>query len=158
MNRRTMQTAVLVVALAVAGALSGGLTAPDRQLTPARSQVHLTAATPASITGPILAAARPGDPSHNYPFYATPFDLKRNGYVEQEFFISGTATRFPASPTVDQQRVAATPIGSMAYTTRIVVRRPISPGRSAHVAVVDWQNVTAGHDIDTEWGTSGDFF
>jgi hypothetical protein len=24
--------------------------------------------------------------------------------------------------------------------------------------VVDWQNVTAGHDIDTEWGASGDFF
>ena len=24
--------------------------------------------------------------------------------------------------------------------------------------VVDWQNVTAGHDIDIEWGASGDFF
>ena len=23
---------------------------------------------------------------------------------------------------------------------------------------MDWQNVTAGHDIDTEWGTSGDYF
>lgn len=24
--------------------------------------------------------------------------------------------------------------------------------------MVDWQNVTAGHDIDTEWGTSADYF
>ena len=24
--------------------------------------------------------------------------------------------------------------------------------------MVDWQNVTAGHDIDTEWGASGEFF
>ena len=53
---------------------------------------------------------------------------------------------------------AATPIGSMPYTTRIVVRRPINPARSAGVAVIDWQNVTAGHDIDTEWGTSADYF
>jgi alpha/beta hydrolase family protein len=115
-------------------------------------------AGPATITGPIASTAQPGDPSHNYVFYSTPFDLKRVGYEEQEFFISGTATRFNSNPTVDQQRVAATAIGTMPYTTRIVVRRPIHPSQSAHTAVVDWQNVTAGHDIDTEWGTSGDFF
>ena len=115
-------------------------------------------AGPASIAGPIPSTARPGDPSRNYVFYATPLNLRRLGYQEQEFFISGTATRFNSAPTVDQQRVPATPIGTMQYTTRIVVRSPISPGRSAGIAVVDWQNVTAGHDIDTEWGTSGDFF
>jgi hypothetical protein len=115
-------------------------------------------AGPASITGPIPSTARPGDPSRNYVFYATPLNLRRVGYQEQEFFISGTATRYPSNPTVDQQRVPATAIGTMQYTTRIVVRSPISPGRSAGVAVVDWQNVTAGHDIDTEWGTSGDYY
>ncbi len=52
----------------------------------------------------------------------------------------------------------ATPIGTMPYTTRIVVRRPAKPQRSAGIAVVDWPNVTAGHDIDTEWGTSADYF
>jgi hypothetical protein len=115
-------------------------------------------AGPERITGPVPQRARPGDPSHDYTFYATPFDLRGAGYVEQEFLISGTATRYPANPTVDQQKQAATPIGTMPYTTRIVVRRPAHPVRSAGIAVVDWQNVTAGHDIDTEWGTSGDYF
>jgi Alpha/beta hydrolase domain len=115
-------------------------------------------AGPASITGPIPSRARPGDPSRDYVFYSTPLNLRAVGYQEQEFFISGTATRFPSNPSVDQQRVPATPIGTMPYTTRIVVRSPVNPARSAGIAVVDWQNVTAGHDIDTEWGTSGDFF
>ena len=41
---------------------------------------------------------------------------------------------------------------------RIVVRRPVDPRQSNGAVVVDWQNVTAGHDIDTEWGASGEFF
>lgn len=113
---------------------------------------------PAKVTGPIPATGRPGDASHDYVFYSTPYDLKRAGYEEQEFFVSGTATRYNPNPTVDQQKQAATPIGTVPYTTRIVVRRPVRPARSAGIAVVDWQNVTAGHDIDTEWGTSGDYF
>jgi Alpha/beta hydrolase domain len=115
-------------------------------------------AGPASITGPIPSTARPGDPSRNYIFYATPLNLRAVGYQEQEFFISGTATRFNSNPTTDQQRVPATPIGTMPYTTRIVVRSPVSPARSAGIAVVDWQNVTAGHDIDTEWGANADYY
>jgi hypothetical protein len=115
-------------------------------------------AGPATITGPIPATAPPGDPSRNYVFYSTPFNLKKAGYEEQEFFIAGTATRYPSRPTAAQQMLPAAPIGTMPYVTRIVVRRPADPRRSAGIAVVDWQNVTAGHDIDTEWGTSGDFF
>jgi Alpha/beta hydrolase domain len=151
--------AVLVVAAtcavpasAAAQAASAGSPAPQKSVT-----VN-PGAGPASITGPIPSTAKPGDPSHNYVFYATPFNLKAAGYEEQEYFISGTATRYPSNPTVDQQQVNATSIGSMSYTTRIVVRRPINPAKSAGVAVVDWQNVTAGHDIDTEWGTSADYY
>jgi hypothetical protein len=115
-------------------------------------------AGPAKITGPVPSAAKPGDPSHDYVFYSTPYDLKKAGYEEQEFFISGTATRYNPNPTADEQKQPATAIGTAPYTTRIVVRRPVRPSKSAGTAVVDWQNVTAGHDIDTEWGTSGDYF
>jgi hypothetical protein len=115
-------------------------------------------AGPDRISGPIPQRARPGDPAHDYTFYATPLDLRREGYVEQEFFISGTATRYPPNPSADEQKQSAAPVGSSPYTTRIVVRRPAHAGHSAGVAIVDWQNVTAGHDIDTEWGTSGDYF
>jgi Alpha/beta hydrolase domain len=145
--------AVAVVALGAGPALAS----PAGPATPA-PVTQSPGAGPATITGPIPATAAPGDPSRNYVFYSTPFNLKRAGYEEQEYFIAGTATRYPARPTAAQQQQPATAIGTIPYVTRIVVRRPINPRRSAGVAVVDWQNVTAGHDIDTEWGTSGDFF
>ena len=49
------------------------------------------------VTGPIPANAAPGDPSHDYPQLATsldlarPLDLASLGYVEEEYFFSGTA-------------------------------------------------------------------
>jgi hypothetical protein len=132
-------------------------TAP-RAAAPAAPATVAPGAGPATITGPIGSAADPGDPSRNYVFYSTPFNLRRAGYEQEEFFIAGTATRYPPRPTPAQQLSPATAIGTIGYETRIVVRRPVDPRRSAGVAVVDWQNVTAGHDIDTEWGTSGDFF
>jgi hypothetical protein len=105
------------------------------------------------VIGPIPSTAPPGDPSHDYAFYATPMDLAKVGYVEQEYFVKGIATRYSAgAPDPDA------PIGEMPYETRIVVRRPVDPRQSNGAVVVDWQNVTAGHDIDTEWGASGEFF
>ncbi len=113
-----------------------------------------TVSSPA-VQGPIPSTAKPGDPSHNYIFYSTPMNLKKVGYVEQEYFISGTATRYtiPTSSTEN-----ATAIGTMPYKTRIVVRRPANPKKFKGVVVVDWQNVTAGQDIDTEWAGPGAFF
>jgi Alpha/beta hydrolase domain len=113
----------------------------------------LVATNVPSVTGPIPSTTPPGDPSHDYVFYATPMDLKKVGYTEEEFFISGIAKRFTTT-----NPVADSPIGEMPYTTRIVVRRPVNPRQFSGVVVVDWQNVTAGHDIDTEWGGPGGFF
>lgn len=110
-----------------------------------------TATAVPDVIGPIPSTAPPGDPSHDYVFYATPMALSKVGYIEQEYFIRGVATRY--SPTAP-----SAPIGASPYETRIVVRRPVHASRFAGVVVVDWQNVTAGHDIDTEWGASGDFF
>jgi Alpha/beta hydrolase domain len=113
----------------------------------------LTATAVPEVIGPIPSTAPPGDPSHDYVFYATPMELSKVGYVEQEYFIRGVATRYsPTAPSV------SAPLGESPYETRIVVRRPVHASRFGGVVVVDWQNVTAGHDIDTEWGASGDFF
>jgi hypothetical protein len=157
-KRQTILGGLAALAVAATFTVPASATAPAASPAPQKSVTADPGAGPASITGPIPSTAKPGDPSHNYVFYATPFNLKAAGYEEQEYFISGTATRYPSNPTVDQQQSNATSIGSMPYTTRIVVRRPINPARSAGVAVVDWQNVTAGHDIDTEWGTSADYY
>jgi hypothetical protein len=81
-------------------------------------------------------------------------DLQKSGYVEQEYFITGTARRYaiPETPGEPKQ------LGTMPYHTRIVVRRPRDASRFNGVVVVDWQNVTAGCDIDLEWAQAGDFF
>src|SRR5262252_1331666 len=148
MHARLVTFAIAV--LAVAGACSGS--SAQTSAPPVRQPVD----SEAMGRGPIASTAQPGDPSHAYAFYATPMDLKKAGYVEQEYFVSGIATRFPSNPA--NPTTESTAIGSMPYTTRIVVRRPADPSRFTGTVVVDWQNVTAGHDIDTEWSSSGDFF
>jgi hypothetical protein len=148
MHARLVTFAIAV--LAVAGACSGSSAQTSAPV------VRQPVASEAMVRGPIASTAQPGDPSHAYTFYATPMDLKKVGYVEQEYFVSGIATRFPANPA--NPMTESTAIGSMPYTTRIVVRRPADPSRFTGVVVVDWQNVTAGHDIDTEWTANGDFF
>jgi hypothetical protein len=107
-----------------------------------------------TVTGPVPSHGIPGDPAHNYVFYATPMDLKRAQYVEQEYFISGTATRY----VIPNGGGELTSPGTMPYRTRIVVRRPANASKFSGVIVVDWQNVSAGHDTDTEWAEAGDFF
>jgi alpha/beta hydrolase family protein len=142
---RLMVFAVLVAA--VVAALVGAAK------TPAKTTKTLVATNVPAVQGPIASTAEPGDPSHDYVFYSTPMDLKKVGYVEQEFFINGIAKRFTATAPNP-----ASPIGEMPYKTRIVIRRPSNPRQFSGVVVVDWQNVTAGHDIDTEWGGPGGFF
>jgi Alpha/beta hydrolase domain len=99
------------------------------------------------VEGPIPGAP-PGDPAsgdlaETYPFFATHFDLAGAGYVEEEFYLSGLADGF--APT--GARVAS----DVPYRTRIVVRRPVSPAQFNGVVLMEWQNVTAGYDLDALW-------
>jgi len=139
--------AVAVAAVAVAAAT----------VSPGAVAVEAAVPVPA-VQGPIPSTAPAGDPSHDYVFYATTWDLKRFGYVEEEYFVSGVATRYPNPGATQNPMTDAAPIGTMPYTTRIVVRKPADPKSFNGVVVVDWENVTAGHDIDTEWTSNGDLF
>lgn len=107
-----------------------------------------------TVSGPIASLGKAGDPARNYVFYATPMDLAQAGYVEEEYFIAGTATRYAIANTPGEPK----PLGTMPYRTRIVVRKPRDPRRFSGVVVVDWQNVTAGYDADIEWAQAGEFF
>ena len=102
-----------------------------------------------TVTGPIATTAAPGDPSHGYPFFAANVDLASRGYVEQEFFFSGTAGTY----TFPDQLGNAVPVADSArsYLTRMVVRRPISPLNFNGIVILEWQNVTAGYDFDALW-------
>jgi hypothetical protein len=99
------------------------------------------------IEGPIAATAHPGDPSRDYPFFASDDGLAADGYVEREYFYSGTATRYNADGAT-----TATPISTgHPYKTRMVVRRPASHRRFNGTVIVEWYNVSNQYDQEVDW-------
>ena len=99
------------------------------------------------VTGPVAANAAPGDPSHDYPYLAALEDLKAKGYVEYEYFIAGTANRYQTPEGATGKVID----GNHKYQTRVVVRRPVDAGKFNGAVIVEWNNVTAGHDQIIDW-------
>jgi hypothetical protein len=122
--------AALLVGLTPTGAASEPLAVPDP-----------------TIEGPIPGSV-PGDPlspvlEDTYPFFSTWYDLEGAGYVEQEFYISGNADAYSTTGAL---------VGSdVPYKSRLIVRRPTNPARFNGTVLVEWQNVTAGYDLDALW-------
>jgi Alpha/beta hydrolase domain len=99
------------------------------------------------VTGPIAAKAAPGDPTHNYPFFSALDDVKARGYVEEEYFYSGTANRYDTPEGATGKVID----GTHTYRTRLLVRRPVDPKKFNGTVVLEWNNVTSGHDLDIDW-------
>lgn len=78
------------------------------------------------------------------PLTAMPSDLAAHGYVEQEFFASGTAHAFRAVSAPSDGRWKVAPTTSAGYRTRILVRRPADPAHFSGTVVVEWLNESAG--------------
>lgn len=99
------------------------------------------------VEGPIPGTV-PGDPaspvlSETYPFFSTWLDLAASGYVEKEFYLSGAADAYSTT--------GAKLASDVPYRTRIIVRRPSSQAAFNGTVLVEWQNVTAGYDLDALW-------
>lgn len=102
-----------------------------------------------AVEGPIPGAP-PGDPSSpdvedTYPWMATNVDLASHGYVEREFFVSGEADAYSATG----ERLAT----GVPFKTRVIVRRPAKAHRFNGTVIAEWQNVTAGYDLDALWSS-----
>ena len=83
-----------------------------------------------------------------------PTDLAPLGYVEEEFFVSGTANVYDWAPTgTVSVRTPDAP-----YTTRILVRRPADPADFSGNVVVEILHAPRGHDWALMWGWSHDHF
>jgi Alpha/beta hydrolase domain len=102
---------------------------------------------PPTVQGPIALTTALRHPDHGYPYNATPVDLAKAGYVEEEFFLSGLANRYN-TPAGQRGSVLES---AHPYTTRIVVRRPKQAARFNGTAIVEWYNVSQGHDGEFEW-------
>jgi hypothetical protein len=100
-----------------------------------------------TVTKPAWTSDRVGDVSKNYPFYSPCTELADYGYVQEEFFIEGTANRYN-TPTLQTGSILSS---GHPYKTRIVVRRPVSPNHFNGTVLLEWQNVTAGYDLDAHW-------
>jgi hypothetical protein len=76
-----------------------------------------------------------------------PQDLKRDGYVEEEYFLTGKANVYswPASGAA-VVRTAGAP-----YTTRALVRRPANPKRFSGNVVVEMLNPSNNFDLNIGW-------
>jgi hypothetical protein len=108
----------------------------------------LAAAPVPQVTGPVAAPDVPGTPSHNYIYFASNHDLASHGYVEEEFFVHGTADGY----TIADKLKDGVPMGKPAdYYTRVVVRRPADPKRFNGTAIVEWYNVTNNFDAENVW-------
>ncbi len=96
-------------------------------------------AAPAVVPNPTVSVPPAGLKGH--PLWDSWFEVGSLGYTEAEFFISGTARPNPASGVTT----------NAAYTTRIIVTRPIDPADFNGTVMMDWVNVTAQFEnaVDT---------
>ena len=86
-----------------------------------------------SLTGRITG----GD--HGRPFAAAARDIGRFGYVEEEYFLDGTATPYLAMPGAVLGRDGHWRVRAdepEPFRTRLLVRRPVDPARFNGCVVV----------------------
>jgi hypothetical protein len=109
-------------------------------------------AVPNPTVTPVPVRVQPGHPSRDYPWMTTLLSLQEAGYVEEEFFYEGTARRFnTAGDNAMNGRLVS---DGHKYKTRMIVRRPRDMRRFNGTVLAEWQNVTAGYDLDAMWGGS----
>ncbi len=111
----------------------------------------VSAAAAQSVSGPIPVTA------DSVPFLAAdrnlePIDLKKYGYVEEEFIVTGKANVYDwaADGTVTVKTPGAP------YGTRILVRHPAAAGRFSGNVVVELLNSVRRFDWSWMWGYAHD--
>jgi len=99
-----------------------------------------------TIEGPITGPGNAFLPS------STRFDLAQVGYMQEEYFISGTANAYTsAAPLTRDGMWTVTPGETSGYKTRILVYRPANPKKFNGTVVVEWLNVSGGLDAPADW-------
>jgi hypothetical protein len=98
---------------------------------------------PRGTTGAVFPVADatlslPPDGARGHPMWDSWYDVGELGYVEQEYFVAGTAQIQPGGAQAD-------------YTTRFILWRPADPAKFNGTVVLDWVNVTARFEnaVDT---------
>ena len=126
----------------------GGVGTLEAQQSPGGAAVSIP-----RVTGPIPVTA------DSYPLMAASklqdvVDLAARGYVEEEFFVSGSANVYDwASDGSVTVKTSNAP-----YTTRILVRRPSDPARFSGNVIVEMGNNARRYDWVFTWSLSFEHF
>jgi hypothetical protein len=147
--------AVLVLTSAIVGVIAAASAAGAADVTP------FTVAIP-TVTGPIPST------STNFPYIADGFDVEPPvppGYVEQEYFFSGTGNLYEYTPTgievvtpCPASVTEGTNCTDIPYTTRMLVKRPIDPHKFSGTVIIEALNPSANFDIAAIWDRSLNYF
>ena len=150
---------------ATLGALIGAVVALGLAMAPSISAAaDVTPFVPLlpTVTGPIAST------SSNFPFIADGFDVfgpVPKGYVEDEFFFSGTGNLYEYTSTgieVVTPCPASVTEGSdcmgIPYETRMLVKRPANPAQFSGTVIIEPLNPSANFDIAGVWDRSRDYF
>jgi hypothetical protein len=133
-----VRTRTIATVAGLVGAVVGSVAGTLAPLAGATAATRSTYTAAASLSGPITTG-------HIVePLTANPSNLAANGYMEQEFFASGTATAFKATSMPSNGKWKIAPTTTASYRTRIIVRRPESAARFNGTVVVEWMNVSDG--------------
>ncbi len=132
---------------------------------PAAATPRVTASTTAATTTPMSTTSIEGTKiqgpipvtSTSYPFGGAahtrvPENLRKIGYVEEEYFVSGLANVY----TWPKPGPAVVRTANAAYTTRILVRRPAKAARFSGNVVVEPLNPSNLFDLNLGWGLMHD--
>jgi hypothetical protein len=107
--------------------------------------VSAMTATAASIEGPVTGG-------NGIFVQGTAFDPADVGYVEDEYFLSGTATAYTSpTPLGGNGQWTATPGATAPFKTRVVVFRPAKKAKFNGTVVVEWLNVSGGVEAAADW-------
>lgn len=109
----------------------------------------MTGVASTTVEGPITGGAG------QVVFGTSSFDGAAFGYVEEEYFIGGTATSYTSATPLSDDGVWTVEAKDTAdYKTRILVRRPAGAADFDGTVYVEWLNVTAGLDTGPTWSLS----
>jgi hypothetical protein len=144
---RTICTALVALALIVAP----GVALPAlAQQAPSGAVREVPLPT---VSGPIASDGF-DSPANFYTFFASDIALASHGYVEEEYFVSGTASIYdapegtPAAPPTALARIVRE---GVPYRTRMVVRRPANAADFNGTVLVEWLNTSDGFDGEYFW-------
>ncbi len=94
------------------------------------------------VTGPVTGGRR------GTIFGAYFGDIAKVGYIEEEYFVEGTAERFePVGAMNADGKWTLRPAGTAPFATRVMIRRPVDRKRFNGTVVCEWANVSGGYEI-----------